>query len=146
MRGLRSALALDQGMRVSILHQGPLRTVVQFVTPVGFVFPPHDHAMASAVHVGCRGASGMPFARLRVMIDEPIKDDPRKEDLPTHHGVDDPGKKPPASDPAIRKGPLVDPPTKPSSIDPPFEPHVPGEPEKKVEDPPAPGAPEAPAR
>jgi hypothetical protein len=69
------------------------------------------------------------------MIDELSQGDPRKEDLPTHDGVDDPGKKPPASDPNIRKGPLQDPPTTPAAIDPPAVPHVPGDPEPKVEDP-----------
>jgi hypothetical protein len=72
-----------------------------------------------------------------VMTDEPLKD-PRKPD--PHGGVDDPGDKPPASDPQNRKGPLVDPPTKePAAKDPPAEPHVPGDPVPEVKDPPASG-------
>ncbi len=66
--------------------------------------------------------------------------DPRLGDLP-HKEVDDPRKKPPASDPEIRKGPLGEPPAKaPLEIDPPPA-HVPGDPLPRVEDPPAPGAP-----
>jgi hypothetical protein len=74
------------------------------------------------------------------MIDEPLKDDPRKGDLP-HTGVDDPGQKPPASDPQNRKGPMKDPPAKaPAANDPPAEPHVPGDPAPEIKDPPAPGS------
>lgn len=59
------------------------------------------------------------------MSDEKIGEEPRKEDPP------------PVVDPEIRKGPLQDPPTKAPAIeDPPAEPHVPGDPAKKVEDPP----------
>jgi predicted metal-dependent enzyme (double-stranded beta helix superfamily) len=48
---LRSAIASGEGLRVSVLCEGPELTVVQFVTPKGFAFPPHDHAMVSAVGV-----------------------------------------------------------------------------------------------
>lgn len=48
---LLAALAVDGGMRVLVLLQSPELTVLQFVTPKGFVFPPHDHAMVSAVGV-----------------------------------------------------------------------------------------------
>ncbi len=48
---LLSALPVGRGLRVSVLHEGPHLTVVQFVTPGGFTFPPHDHAMVSAVGV-----------------------------------------------------------------------------------------------
>jgi predicted metal-dependent enzyme (double-stranded beta helix superfamily) len=48
---LRSAIAPGQGLRVSVLCEGPELTVVQFVTPKDFAFPPHEHAMVSAVGV-----------------------------------------------------------------------------------------------
>ena len=72
------------------------------------------------------------------MTDDLLKDGPRNPD--PHGGVDDPGDKPPASDPQIRKGPLVDPPTKePAAEDPPAKPHVPGDPVPELKDPPASG-------
>ena len=81
----------------------------------------------------------MEIADFSAMIDQPVED-PRPENDPApHSGVDDPGRKPPASDPQIRRGPLKDPDAAgPTQQDPPVEPHVPGEPERKVEDPPAP--------
>jgi len=48
---LRSALVAREGLRVSVLCEGPELTVVQFVAPKGLAFPPHDHAMVSAVGV-----------------------------------------------------------------------------------------------
>ena len=48
---LRSALASGEGLRVSVLCEGPELSVVQFVSPRDFAFPPHDHAMVSAVGV-----------------------------------------------------------------------------------------------
>ena len=48
---LRSVLASGEGLRVGVLCEGPELTVVQFVTPKDFAFPPHDHAMVSAVGV-----------------------------------------------------------------------------------------------
>jgi len=48
---LLARVPTDRGMFVSVLHESKKLTVLQFVTPKGFAFPPHNHAMVSAVGV-----------------------------------------------------------------------------------------------